>query len=507
MNYEGINNESEGKHMSKTPEKKSKIATMAEGELHPHVLIFPLPLQGPVNATFKLAELLSLSGISVTFLLTDHIHGRLNRHTNLQSRLRQYPGFRIKTISDGLPADHPREGNRYMELFDSLKAKTRPLFKEMLCAYEDSPPGPVTCIISDGILDFTGDVADEVGVPIFFIRTYSPTCLWIFFCLPKLVQSGELPFHVKGVPGMETFLRRRDLPEFCRSGDITDPKFKLYAAEGKGLLNSRSRGLILNTFEELDGSILAEIRNVCPNLYTVGPLHAALRTKLKSSETTPFPSSSSNSLWPEDRSCLAWLDKQPRKSVIYVSFGSIATLTKHQLMEFWHGLVNSEQRFLWVFRREPLAVKDSPTEIPADLEESTKERGFIVGWAPQEEVLAHPAMGGFVTHCGWNSTIESVSEGVPMVSWPYFLDQQVNSRFVEAVYNVGLDMKDTCDRVIIEKMVRDLMVEKKDELLQRAEEMAGMARRSLVEGGSSFCNFQRLVNDIKKSSSSRVHYP
>nr|GMD81964.1 7-deoxyloganetic acid glucosyltransferase-like [Ipomoea batatas] len=104
---------------------------------------------------------------------------------------------------------------------------------------------------------------------------------------------------------METFLRRRDLPAFCRSGDITDPKFKLYAAEGKGLLNSRSYGHILNT------------------------------------------------LWPEDRSCLAWPYKQPRKSVIYVSFGSIATLTKQQLMEFWHGLVNSEQRFLWVFRREP----------------------------------------------------------------------------------------------------------------------------------------------------------
>nr|GMC92481.1 7-deoxyloganetic acid glucosyltransferase-like [Ipomoea batatas] len=113
---------------------------------------------------------------------------------------------------------------------------------------------------------------------------------------------------------METFLRRRDLPAFCRSDDITDPKFKLYAAEGKGRLNSRSCGLILNTFEELDGSILAEIRNVCRNIYAVGSLLAHLRTKLLSSETTPFPSSSPSSLWPEDRSCLAWPYKQPRKS-------------------------------------------------------------------------------------------------------------------------------------------------------------------------------------------------
>lgn len=323
----------------------------------------------------------------------------------------------------------------------------------------------------------------------------------------SLSGDDDLDEAIKGVPGMESFLRRRDLPAFCRSGDITDAKFKLYEAEGKRLLNSRSQGLILNTFEELDGPILAGIRDVCPNLYAVGPLHAHLKTKVLSSGTTPLPSSSSNSLWPEDKSCLAWLDKQPEKSVIYVSFGSIATLTKQQLMEFWHGLVNSEQRFLWVFRQESLAGKDWQREIPPELAESTKNRGYIVNWAPQEEVLAHRAVGGFFTHCGWNSTIESVFEGVPMISWPYFLDQQVNSRFVEKVYNVGMDMKDTCDRVIIEKMVRDLMVEKKDELLQRAEEMADMARRSLVDGGSSFCNFQRLVNDIKTSSSSRIHHP
>ncbi|GFP93776.1 7-deoxyloganetic acid glucosyltransferase [Phtheirospermum japonicum] len=114
-------------------------------------------------------------------------------------------------------------------------------------------------------------------------------------------------------------------------------------------------GLILNTFEELEGPILRETRAVCPNIYTIGPLHTHLKSKLAANKAF------SNRLWEEDRSCMAWLDSQPPRSIIY--------------------------------------------------------------WAPQEVVLDHPAVGGFLTHSGWNSTLESVYEGVPMICWPYFVDR------------------------------------------------------------------------------------
>lgn len=166
-------------------------------KLPPHVLIFPLPLQGPVNSMFNLAELLCLSGLHITVVVTQNIHARLLRSTNIQSRLARYQGFQLKTIPDGLPEDHPRDGDNFIELFDSLKSKTKPLFKDMLtsgCLTPESCRRPVSFIIADGILGFTCDVAQELGIPIVYVRTISPCCLWVFFCLPRLIETGELPF-------------------------------------------------------------------------------------------------------------------------------------------------------------------------------------------------------------------------------------------------------------------------------------------------------------------------
>lgn len=109
--------------------------------------------------------------------------------------------------------------------------------------------------------------------------------------------------------------------------------------------------------------------------------------------------------------------------MIYVSFGSSTVLTREELVEFWHGLVNRKNRFLWVMRPDLVVGKENGDWIPAELEEGTKERGFMVGWAPQEEVLAHKAVGGFLTHSGWNSTLESLVASVPMICCPYFANQ------------------------------------------------------------------------------------
>ncbi|KAF6165206.1 hypothetical protein GIB67_007191 [Kingdonia uniflora] len=141
-----------------------------------------------------------------------------------------------------------------------------------------------------------------------------------------------------------------------------------------------------------------------PKVYTIGPLSALLSFKINSSSST--------SLRAVDRSCLTWLDLQQLKSVLYVSFGSIAVVTAKQLLEFWYGIVNSDKPFLWVMRPDSIIGEH---QILEELMLATKERGCMVDWSPQEEVLAHSSIGGFLTHSGWNSTLEAITAGVPML--------------------------------------------------------------------------------------------
>nr|GME13550.1 7-deoxyloganetic acid glucosyltransferase-like [Ipomoea batatas] len=222
---------------------------------------------------------------------------------------------------------------------------------------------PVSCLIVDGIFPFAVDIAKDIGVPLFYFDTISPCAVWIYLRVPKLIEAGELPFPgnemdlATKVKGMEHFLRLGDLPSFCQVQNLETPIFKALVKEK--LQTSRARGVIFNTFEELEEPILAQVRTMCPNAYPIGPVHAHLKARLG---TNP---PSSNSLREEDRSCLSWLENQPEKSVIYVSFGSLAVVTREQLLEIWHGLVNSGQRFLWVLRPDLVAGENGGIWAPA----------------------------------------------------------------------------------------------------------------------------------------------
>ncbi|KAK4734091.1 hypothetical protein R3W88_008352 [Solanum pinnatisectum] len=456
----------------------------------PHVIIFPFPAQGHVNSMLKLAQLLSISNFDVTFLVTVDTHDRLLNHTDVLSRFGS--GFHLQALPHGISMDVMNTRDGILILYNSLNQIAKPFLREFIVNMNS----PVTCLIADGILSMAGDVAQEINLPLIYFRTISGCAFWSYFCIPHLIQARQLPLKENAmdltltkVKGMENFLRGRDLPSFCRASDLTSPDFRIVMTET--LQTPRARGLILNTFEDLEGPILSQIRTVCPNVYTIGAVHAHLKTRLATKST------SSNSLWQEDESCISWLDTQPSKSVIYVSFGSIAGLTKEELLEFWYGLVNSEQKFLWAMRPDLIIGQERKDEISVELEQGTKARGYMADWVPQEKVLAHRAIGGFLTHSGWNSTLESIVEGVPMICWPRFADQQVNSRFVGEVWKMGLDIKDTCDRNIIAKSIRDLMDKRNGEFSLRTEQMASLAKKAVNEGGSSYINLDRLTQDIR----------
>jgi hypothetical protein len=186
---------------------------MEEGpKAPPHALIFPLPAQGPVNSMLNLAELLSLAGIHVTFLNTVHNHDRLVRYTNVLARFARFPGFQFKTIPDGLPADNPRAGDHFMELFDSLNLVTKPLFREMLFSGQFnsvSSRSSVSCIIADGVFSFPIDVGDELGIPVIHFRTISACSFWAYFRILDIIEAGELPIRgIYSFPHSHSLLRK-----------------------------------------------------------------------------------------------------------------------------------------------------------------------------------------------------------------------------------------------------------------------------------------------------------
>ncbi|MQM19638.1 hypothetical protein Taro_052647 [Colocasia esculenta] len=495
-----------------------------------HVLAFASPLQGHLSPMLKLAEALAIKGLLVTFLTTEHVYHRLG---GADAPLCCRDGLRLRSVPDGLPADHPRLAGHLGEVMRSLRDTSREKYRELLVSLGKGEPDglpPVTCTIVDAFLPFAAEVAAELGIPVMAFRTSGPCSFWAYFFVPKLIEQGEVPFPapillfvcvggfsnivvwvvfltlvrrpraaegcdmdelVRGVPGTEGFLRRRDLPSFCRAKDVNDPVIQATTLATQW--NPRARGLIFNSAEPMDAAVLAHIRTLCPSTYTVGPLHNLVRALDPSHIAT-----AAAGLWREDRTCLAWLDAQPPKSVVFVSFGSLTVLSRAHLLEFWHGLVNTHHRFLWVIRPDLLEETGGAGDVLPELKEGTKEKGYLVEWAPQQEVLAHPAVGAFLTHSGWNSTLESISSGVPMVCWPFFFDQMVNSRYVSEVWRAGVDMKDICDRATVEKMVRAVMEgETAEKLRKNAAALAEMVRSCVGEGGSSRVSLEKLVRDTK----------
>ncbi|KAK6794305.1 hypothetical protein RDI58_007758 [Solanum bulbocastanum] len=465
-----------------------------QASITPHVLIFPLPLQSTINSNLQLAELLCLAGLRVTFLNTNHNQQRLVGNSNVESRFEQYPGFRFLTLSDGLPDDHPRTVEQFGDIISSLQTLAEPFLKQMLSAVVKEP---VTCVILDGLFYYGVDIGNEMGVPVITFDTVSPSCFWIYLCLPKLIEAGVLPFKgndldalVTHLPAMEGLLRRRDLPHFCLLDYKTDQSSQAVFKEIERI--PKAHGLILNSFEDLDGPFLSSVRSYFPKTYAIGPLPLNLKTRL----AAPLLSSS-NSMWEEDLTSIKWLDAQSKGSVIYVSFGSLLVVSRDEIMEFWHGLMNSKVKFLWVMRPNMLKGDVSHDQFMKELVEGCKGIGYIVTWAPQKMVLAHPSVGGFLTHSGWNSTLESIIEGKPMICWPQYVDQRVTSRLVNEFWKIGLDMKDICDRFVVEKMVKDLMETKKDEYKKSVEKLSKLAKLSVQEGGLSYSNLDCLINDIK----------
>lgn len=202
---------------------------------------------------------------------------------------------------------------------------------------------------------------------------------------------------------------------------------------------------------------------------------------------------------PNFSACILWLDAREIGSVVYVSFGSLASVGEEQMEEVAWGLKRSNRHFLWVVR------ESEKQKLPSNFMEDTAEKGLVVSWCPQLDVLAHKAVGCFMTHCGWNSTLEALSLGVPMVVMPQWTDQTTNAKFVADVWGAGVRVKATnvkgiVKREQIEECLREVMEgEKGKEMKRNTERWKELAKEAMGEGGSSDKNIEEFVATILSS--------
>ncbi|KAE8697484.1 putative UDP-Glycosyltransferase superfamily protein [Hibiscus syriacus] len=226
--------------------------------------------------------------------------------------------------------------------------------------------------------------------------------------------------------------------------------------------------------------------NLVPQILPIGPLSAINRL-----------GNLSGNFWPEDPTCLQWLDQQPPASVIYVAFGSFTIFDEIQFQELALGLELANRPFLWTVRED--ITKGKHHVYPQGFIERVGNRGKMVSWAPQGAVLEHSSIACFISHCGWNSTIEGVSNGVPFLCWPYFADQFLNESYICDIWKVGLkferDERDIIGKEEIKSKVEQLIGD--DNIRTRIVELKQRVAKSVAESGSSGQVFKDFVQWLK----------
>ncbi|KAM1070222.1 hypothetical protein COP2_002091 [Malus domestica] len=360
-------------------------------------------------------------------------------------------------------------------------------------------------------------VVTKLNIPGYFLFTSGAACLACALYLPTIHKIIDK--SIKDLNTLLTIPGSPPIPSSDMPKPLRDRNNIVYDSFVENSIElAKSAGIIVNTFERLEPRAVKEISDgLCvpdgptPPVYCIGPLIVAVAYNKRAAGMHSGGDNVSK--------CLTWLDSQPRGSVVFLCFGSLGLFSKEQLKEIALGLERSGHRFLWVVRNPPnsqngqtvdLTVQAGPdleSLLPDGFLGRTKDRGLVVKmWAPQVAVLNHDSVGGFVTHCGWNSVLEAVCAGVPMVAWPLYAEQRFNRVVLVEEIKIALPMDDSKDGFVsaaeVEKRVTELMNSDSMEgnsIRVRAKDMQIEARAALSESGTSRVALTRLLKSWNQS--------
>ncbi|XP_037438423.1 UDP-glycosyltransferase 83A1-like [Triticum dicoccoides] len=443
----------------------------AAAQAQPRVMVLPFPAQGHVIPLMELSRKLVEHGLEIDFVNTEFNHGRVLQALAEDGAIPG--GVHMLSIPDGLgPADdHTDIG----ALVKGLPAAMSGRLEEMIRSRKTN------WMIADVSMSWALDLATTVGVRVALFSTYSAAVFALRMNLPKLIEdgvvdeSGNVKRHerVQLMPPVDA----AEIPWVSLGSTPERRRTNIQNVLRTNRLMPLAETIICNTFMEMEPDALA----LLPNALPLGPLVAP----------TSRPA---GHFLPEDLTCLAWLDAQAPCSLVYVAFGSSGILDATQFQELADGLALSGRPFLWVVRPN---FTTGATEGWLDaFKRRVEGKGLIVGWAPQQRVLSHPAVACFVSHCGWNSTMEGMLHGVPFLCWPYFADQFANQSYVCNVWGTGIklcrDERGVVTKEEIESKVARLLGD--EGVKARAATWKNEACASIEEGGYSHQCLLKLVN-------------
>ncbi|ESQ46260.1 hypothetical protein EUTSA_v10000452mg [Eutrema salsugineum] len=445
-----------------------------------NVLMVTLPMQGHINPMLKFAKHLSQTNLHFTLATTQQARDLLSVATTTD---KPRSPVDLTFFSDGLPTDEPRTE---ATLLDSLRNVGG---KNLSKIIEEKR---FSCIISSPFTPWVPAVAAAHNIPCAILWIQSCGAYSVYYRyykktntfpdLEDLNQTIELP----ALPLLEV----SDLPSFILPS--AGSHFNNLMSDFVNCLKD-VKWVLVNSFYELESKIIDSMSDLKP-IIPIGPLVSPFLLGADEDETLD---GKNLDMWKSDEYCMEWLDKQARSSVVYISFGSLLKSSETQVVSIATALKSRGVSFLWVIR-----PKEKGQNFGV-LQKMVREgQGVVIEWGPQERILSHVAISCFVTHCGWNSTIETVVTGVPVVAYPSWTDQPIDARLLVDVFGIGVRMRnDAVDGELkVEEVVRciDAVTEGSAaaDMRRRAAELKHAARSALALGGSSARNLDSFISDI-----------
>ncbi|XP_049376601.1 UDP-glycosyltransferase 74G1-like [Solanum stenotomum] len=450
-----------------------------------HCLMLPYPFQGHINPMLQFAKRLQSKRVKITIALTKFF----------LKNMKELPtSVSIEAISDGYDDGGRDQAGSFVAYVTRFKEVGSDTLSQLIQKLENCGC-PVNCIVYDPFLPWAVEVAKNFRLvsAAFFTQNCAVDNIYYHvhkgvIKLPPTQNDEEIL-----IPGFSSTIEASDVPSFVISPEA-ERILEMLANQFSNL--DKVDWVLINSFHELEKEVIDWMSKIYP-IKTIGPTIPSMYLDKRLHDDKEYGLSIFK---PMTNECLNWLNHQPISSVVYVSFGSLAIVEAEQIEELAWGLKNSNNNFLWVVR----SAEES--KLPKNFLEELKltsgnNKGLVVPWCPQLQVLEHESTGCFLTHCGWNSILEAISLGVPMVTMPQWADQPTNAKLVKDVWEIGVrakqDEKGIVRREIIEECIKLVMEEEKGKLIrENAKKWKEMARNAVDEGGSSDKNIEKFVSKL-----------